>query len=190
MKLVAKIILIGDGSVGKTALRERFLGRGFNPNYLMTIGADFGVHTLELEVEGEQHQIKSSIWDLAGQPNFRNIRSLYYKGTHAVFLVYDVMRRSSFEHCTDWLAEVSKHQLLENIPLVLVGNKVDLRKEDSTPVTVSSEEGEKKAQWLRENIVVNGGVVFVETSAKTGENVEEAFYKLGELFIRKKLAKK
>lgn len=182
IKLVAKILLCGDGAVGKTALRERYLGGSFSPTYLMTIGADFAVKEINLTVDDEEYSIKGSIWDLAGQVNFQHVRALYYKGAHAMIMVYDTTTRASFVNIDKWIAEItSKGTNLTDLAVVLIGNKIDIR--EDIPEHISTAEGEQKAKELSEQFCSGRTVYFLETSAKTGENVEEAFATMGKRFV-------
>lgn len=166
-----KVCLLGDGSVGKTALRERFIGRAFRPNYLMTIGADF---TLRRIMVG-QDEYKVQIWDLAGQMGFKDVRKLYYKGSDGFLIVFDLTRLPSYENVVNWVDEGFKHLERKPIPIVLVGNKLDLRQaEDGSHV--SNEAGRKLAEHIREKYLdENTPVQYIETSAKTAENVDAAF---------------
>jgi Ras-related protein Rab-1A len=184
MKLIAKILLCGDGSVGKTAIRERYLGKGFQSNYMMTIGADFAVKEIAGTVpdNGEPYTIKCSIWDLSGQLNFKDVRSIYYKGSHAMIMVYDCTNRVSFNNLTNWVEEIRKHTNIANMVMVLIANKKDLREEGKNHVT--EVEGQALASEWATNIFNNKWEVpFIETSAKTGENVNESFDKLGQIFV-------
>ena len=103
MALFAKVILAGDGAVGKTSLRKRFMESVFDGQYLMTIGADFSVKEIDVKMGSEKLQVKMQIWDLAGQPRFQEVRSVYYSGVVGAVLVYDVTRPDSFENTTKWL---------------------------------------------------------------------------------------
>ena len=147
MKLIAKLLLCGDGSVGKTAIRERYLGKGFQSNYMMTIGADFAVKEIAgTTKEGEAYTIKCSIWDLSGQLNFKDVRSIYYKGSHAMIMVYDCTNRSSFTNLTFWIEEIKKHTNINGMTMLLIANKTDLRENGKGHVT--PEEGQTLAkQW-------------------------------------------
>lgn len=183
MKLIAKVLLCGDGSVGKTAIRERYLGKGFQSNYMMTIGADFAVkEILGKTTEGDDYSIKCSIWDLSGQLNFKDVRSIYYKGSHAVIMVYDCTNRQSFDNLNHWVEEIKKHTNINGMTMLLIANKKDLREDGKNHVT--TDEGQALAKQWAELIFENKwNVPFIETSAKTGENINEAFDELGQIFV-------
>lgn len=160
------MLLLGDGGVGKTALRLRYMGFGFQSSYLSTIGADFALK----EVDFKGQLTKMQIWDLAGQQHYQKIRKNYYIGTHAVILVYDVTRQESFQSLTTWIKEI-KANIDRDVPIILVGNKTDLR--DEIPTSVSTKEGFEARDSLSE--LNKSSVQYIETSAKTGDNVEQAF---------------
>ncbi|NHJ01935.1 MAG: GTP-binding protein [Candidatus Heimdallarchaeota archaeon] len=162
-----KIVLAGDGAVGKTSLRKRYLGEGFDTDYLSTMGADFALYDTEIG----STQIRWQIWDLAGQPVFKEVVKAYYTKIFGGVLVYDVTRRQTFENAEKWLNDLWANSGRETkVPVVLLANKIDLREEGAE--TVSTEEGSKLAAKL--------GIKFIETSAKTGEGVKKAFAYLGE----------
>ena len=171
-----KVILMGDGSVGKTSLRRQYMGEGFRANYMITIGADFAVKKMQLQ---GGHDVSIQIWDLAGQEHFKNVRSTFYKGAQGALAVFSTVERSSFDNIPNWLEECWGNAG-KKIPVVLIGNKIDLRKQfEDNPVMkqtiVTREEGEK----LAKDIASKGTIAsFLETSAKTGENVEAAFLEL------------
>ncbi|MHA1722323.1 MAG: Rab family GTPase [Candidatus Baldrarchaeia archaeon] len=177
-----KVVLIGDGGVGKTALRRKFMGEGFDTAYIMTIGADFAIKSLDLF---DSIQVKFQIWDLAGQPHFKAVREAFYKGTSGALLVYDVTRRNTFKNTVFWMEELIKN--VRRVPIVLIGNKIDLRPAADAPPDprrswISNEEGQILKRYLEERFDVP--VVFIETSAKTGENVDLAFHKLAHLLVQ------
>ncbi|MHA2295869.1 MAG: GTP-binding protein [Candidatus Hodarchaeales archaeon] len=170
MSFVIKVILAGDGSVGKTALRETYLGRGFQTNYLMTIGADFAVKTIDLE----GRTIKFQIWDLAGQDRFTEVRSVYYKGAHVALLLFDVTRPDTFDNLPSWIKEIWTHSGLKPIPIVILGNKADLR--EIVPESMDDELARKFCRKLSERTEKEGFLVhYLPTSAKTGLNVNKSF---------------
>jgi small GTP-binding protein len=175
-KTVFKVILMGDGSVGKTSLRRQYMGEGFKANYMITIGADFAVKRMDLD---GGYEVVIQIWDLAGQEHFKNVRNTFYKGAQGALTVYSTVERSSFDNVKNWLDECWTNAG-KKIPIVLIGNKIDLREQfKDNPVMqqtiVTTEEGEALAR----NIASNGvHASFLETSAKTGHNVEAAFLEL------------
>ncbi len=173
-----KIVLLGDGMVGKTTLRRVFMGEGFRETYMMTFGCDFAVK--DVIIEGGV-KVRLQIWDLAGQPSFEKIRKSYYRGSKGAILVYDTTRKETLEHIPLWVKELIYNTGKREIPIVLVGNKIDLRAEKESHV--STEEGLRMKKFLQENFGLN--VLFIETSAKTGENVDTAFKILAGEIIQK-----
>ncbi|MHA2502589.1 MAG: Rab family GTPase [Candidatus Kariarchaeaceae archaeon] len=161
-----KITLVGDGAVGKTSLRRRFMGQAFIANHLSTIGADFSAQKVFLENDDE---VEFQVWDLAGQMNFKSIRSRFYSGTRGALCVFDVTSRDSFMNIPRWIDECFTNTGVGEVPIILIGNKIDL---DDQRV-VSREEAENYAEILRSKLT--DPVVYFETSAKTGENVRTAF---------------
>jgi small GTP-binding protein len=168
-----KVCLLGDGAVGKTALRERYLGKQFSSGYVMTIGADFAVKKTEIATEEGAKSVKFQIWDLAGQPRFNSVRELYYKGSHGGLLVFDITRRDSFANLTYWIEELYRNSGRGIMPITLLGNKVDLRNEVDDPIT--PDEAREYIEEITEKYDLKFDVPYLETSAKTGENVDESF---------------
>ncbi|CAJ1329294.1 unnamed protein product [Effrenium voratum] len=158
-----KVVLVGDQSVGKTALVVRYLKNTFDEKVETTIGMDFQTKTMQL-LNGSQ--IRLQLWDTAGQERFRSLVSGYIRDAAAAIVCYDVTNRQSFDSTAQWIEEVRQSRG-EEVLVYLVGNKVDIdgRK-------VSRVEGEAKALEVKGH--------FAETSARTGENVHELFKQLGE----------
>ncbi|MHA1935141.1 MAG: Rab family GTPase [Candidatus Thorarchaeota archaeon] len=163
-----KIVMLGDGAVGKTALTTRFTQEQFDADYKRTIGSDFAIK--RLEIPETDTNVTLQVWDLAGQPRFEIVRQGFYRGARGGLLVYDVTRRRTFLNAENWKEEAFKN-LQREIPLVVVANKVDLV--DSRIVT--PEEGKKYAEKHRH--------LYVESSALTGENVEQAYTSLSSIMI-------
>lgn len=180
MTHLMKIVLCGDGGVGKTALRERYLGRGFQSKYMMTIGADFALK--EATIDGKA--IKFQIWDLAGQQRFGAVRSVYYLGCLGALLLFDVTRQESFENLQLWIKEIFNHNGKGVIPLVVLGNKVDLRDSGAHPDSITDEIALRYCEKLTEQTKDHGfEVKYLQTSAKTGLNVGESFDMLGKVYF-------
>lgn len=179
-----KLLLIGDSGVGKSCLLLRFADDTYTESYISTIGVDFvsllqscvvdllptcnltdicslyvqKIRTIDLDGK----TIKLQIWDTAGQERFRTITSSYYRGAHGIIVVYDVTDNESFNNVKQWLHEIDRYAA-ENVNKLLVGNKSDL----TGKRVVSTEQGKEFADSL--------GIEFLETSAKTSSNVEQAF---------------
>ncbi|EPY31614.1 Rab family, other [Strigomonas culicis] len=124
----------------------------------LTIGVEFGARMVN--VQGRN--VKLQIWDYAGQESFRSITRSYYRGASGALLVYDVTRRETFEHLQSWL-EDARANTNTTLMIMLIGNKSDL----DSKRQVSKEDGQSFAD--------KHGLVFMETSAKSAENVDEAF---------------
>ena len=164
-----KLILGGDGGVGKTSMVHRFVEDEFDVDYKSTIGTS--IMKKECEFDGLESKVRFVIWDLAGQSQFKRVRSSYVANAEAGILVFDVTRRETFDNIKIWQAEILEST--STISLILVGNKIDLV--DSRAVT--TQEGEEMAKNL--------GLSYIETSAKTGENIEDAFKMLALQIIKK-----
>lgn len=164
-----KLILGGDGSVGKTSMVHRFVENAFQTDYKATIGTS--IMKKECEFEGLKSKVRFLIWDLAGQAQFKRVRHSYVANAEAGILVFDVTRRETFENIESWYKDTI--DVVKDINLILVGNKIDL--EDKRDV--SSAEGEELAKKF--------GLGYIETSAKTGENIEDAFKMLALQIVKR-----
>ena len=154
-----KVMLIGDSGVGKTCVLIRFKDGAFlSGSFISTVGIDFRNKTIEVDLK----KVKLQIWDTAGQERFRSITHAYYRDAQALLLLYDVGSRKSFENTRAWLSEIKEYAPHEAV-VMLLGNKCDISKERQ----VKREDGEKLA--------ADYSVPFLETSAKTGMNVDLAF---------------
>ncbi|XP_064376106.1 ras-related protein Rab-26 isoform X1 [Dromaius novaehollandiae] len=157
--LAFKVMLVGDSGVGKTCLLVRFKDGAFLAgSFISTVGIDF--RNKVLTVDGVK--VKLQIWDTAGQERFRSVTHAYYRDAHALLLLYDVTNKASFDNIQAWLTEIHEYAQ-QDVVLMLLGNKVDSAQDR----VVKREDGEKLAKEY--------GVPFMETSAKSGLNVELAF---------------
>jgi len=153
-----RYIIVGDMGVGKSCLLLQFTENKFRQKHELTIGVEFGGKMIDIN----NKKIKIQIWDTAGQEAFQAITRSYYKGAIGALLVYDITRKDTFSHITKWL-EVVKSYSDKKICIILIGNKIDLENKRQ----VSKENGE--------NFAKKNGILFLETSAKTAERVNDAF---------------
>ena len=182
-----KIALIGDGGVGKTSIRTRFLGKGFKATYLETVGADYSTKTIFIDKNLKKIPVTFQIWDLAGQPKFEKIRHLFYEGSQALIFVFDLSRLDSLENVKYWVKEVIENGI-KNIPVLLIGNKSDLQEKGL--VCCTPDDDEKLAEYIQKNLNKEKLPVHnIRTSAKTGFNVEEAFTLLAREMYEKLILK-
>ena len=164
-----KIIIFGDAGTGKTTLTQRFLTNLFKSDQTMTIGVDFEVKSLTVD----EQKVKLQIWDFGGEERFRFLLPTYVRGARGGLFIYDITNFSSIAHIDDWLSVIRKEIRAEDIfPIIVVGSKADLVESRE----VSSAEGIKIAKSRN----VNG---FIETSSKSGENVEKTFKALTGLML-------
>ena len=163
-----KYIIIGDAAVGKSNLLLRYAHGQFKDEYQLTIGVEFGAKNISINDKIYRIQI----WDTAGQENFRSITRAYYKNSVCALVVYDITNRDSFNNISNWV-EDCKNQSPKTIFMVLVGNKSDLNDKR----VISVDEGRELAEKYN--------MIFFETSAKTGENVDLIFFKSAEEIAKK-----
>ncbi|MHA1193701.1 MAG: GTP-binding protein [Promethearchaeota archaeon] len=165
IKKMFKLIVLGDAAVGKTTLVNRFLRKEQMTDYRPTLGIN--IATQNYRIQGyKDDTIQFLIFDLAGQEFFKRVRHEYYIGANCAFIVYDVTRRDTFKEATNfWFNDARKE--MGNIPIVLVGNKIDLAEQRE----VSTEEGVAEASKL--------GCSFIDTSALENINVQDTFKIVG-----------
>jgi len=159
--LVFKLVIFGDGGVGKTTLTQRYVTGVFNDGTSMTIGSDFHIKKLQID----DKRVLLQIWDFAGERQFRFLLPTYVRGASGGIFMYDITRFSSLKNVNEWLTALTSEQDdLKHIPIVCVGGKADL--EDKRAVTPSM------ARMIAEE---QNFIDLVECSAKTGDKVEKVF---------------
>lgn len=184
-----KLVLLGDSAVGKSSLVMRFVKKQFSEYQESTIGAAFLTQTIQLQ----DSIVKFEIWDTAGQERYHSLAPMYYRGASAAIVVYDVTSKATFLRAKSWIKEIQR-QGNNNMIIALAGNKLDLITDQqqgnattattttpssdkpsptastSTPTTLRQVEFDEGRSYAEEN-----GLLFFETSAKNGYNVNELF---------------
>ncbi len=159
---VVKIKMIGDSGVGKTSIITRYTEGTFTENTQATIGVDYK----NAKVKIGDKQIKLVIWDTAGQDKYRTLTSSYYKGAHAICMVFDIANRESFENLDKWLKEYHDNASEGDAAVVmLIANKIDLE-----PRAVTKEDAEYYAK--------KNSMLYTEVSAKTSKGINDLFIEI------------
>lgn len=166
-RFIKKICMLGDPGVGKTSLIRRFVYDEFEDEYLETIGTKITRKEVSLKKEGEEALVVLMIWDIVGHKSPKAVPPSYYAGSEGVLVVLDVTRKETYEELDYWVDLLSA--MTENIPIIFLGNKVDLK--DQREV---SDELMKKLASSKDRL-------YFYTSAKSGLNVEEAFKAMADM---------
>ncbi|RMG35133.1 MAG: GTP-binding protein [Methanobacteriota archaeon] len=167
-RLVSKLVLCGDLAVGKTSIRRAYFGDGFIRDHLSTLGADFAIKRVKIDTDT---QLELQIWDLAGQPGFESLRKRFFKGASSAMLVFDLTRRETFENLDYWFSQLWEASPKKSMVIAVLGNKNDLQDH-----TVKEDEVEQFFKRLRDTYGLEQELMkYYETSALTGENIEECF---------------
>jgi len=164
-----KLIVIGDSGIGKSNFISKFLGNQFKSESVSTIGCELFSKLFEVtyfhENKIRRDIVKANIWDTAGQEKYKSVTSSYYKGSNGVFVLYDTTKMDTFKNTDDWIGDVFSY--CNKIPsVILVGTKSDL----TSLKAISSNDVKLKCEKYK--------ILSIETSAKTDENINEAFYEL------------
>lgn len=179
-----KLVLLGESSVGKSSIVQRFVKDSFTEARESTIGAAFLTHSVKLTPQtavldlqnaeeatpkppAAEVNVKYEIWDTAGQERYRSLASMYYRNAQTALIVYDVTSQKSLEQAKYWIKEL-KRQVNDNMVVILVGNKLDLLDDRDNIET------DALAQELKDTY----GLLWTKVSAKTGEGVHSLFEQL------------
>lgn len=166
--LTLKYIIVGNSGVGKSCLLLRYIENKYEPMHDMTIGVEFGTKTLYME----NNTVKIQIWDTAGQESFKSIISSYFRGALGAILVFDLTNRDSFNNVKEWMCMV-KEKSNTPITMILIGNKSDLVNDRIISEREAYEFAEKN------------DLTYIETSTKSGDNVDNAFGELNTIIYKK-----
>lgn len=175
-RLKAKICLVGEGAVGKTSLIRRFVADQFDDDYITTLGAKVTKKEVEVSLRNKDSSVRleMTVWDVMGQPKFREmLKDVYFQGAAGILAVADLTRRETLDALYEWVDRVDR--VTSQAPVVLAVNKADL--------SGDARFGETEAARLAK--AVQGE--FLMTSAKTGANVEAAFRRLGAIVVQRLL---
>jgi len=164
-----KLVLLGNSGVGKTSLVLRYVQGTYTLEQSSTIGASFMTKRMQVE----DQKLKLQIWDTAGQERFRSMTPMYYRGSNCAILVYDITSEESFENVKDWVSELSSN-IRTDIVIVVCGNKCDLESQR----VVSSSKAKEYASSIN--------AIFIETSAKDNERIDELFTEICTRLIEKR----
>lgn len=172
-----KFIIIGDHDVGKTSIVRRYVDNKFSKDYRATIGLNILSHFFKFL----GNDITLSLWDIGAQQYFKRFRKTYYMGSQAAFIVFDVTDRKTYENVEIWFNEIVEFIEIKDLPVVIVGNKIDLEVQRA----VNYQEGVQLAIKLAEKGISK--ISYIETSALTGENVSDAFSLISMKYIQKSI---
>ncbi|OMJ68482.1 hypothetical protein SteCoe_34048 [Stentor coeruleus] len=171
--ILFRIILVGNAGVGKSCILQRFLEKGFDDKYEVTIGVEFGTKQIKID----NKLIKVQIWDTAGQENYKSITRSFYKRAHGIILMYDITNKTSFNDLESWLNDI-KDYANDGVDIALAGNQVDL---------VAYQDNYREVTYTQGYDMKNKNnfCSYHETSAKTGQNVNELFQELCSVLYKK-----
>ncbi len=172
-KRAYKIVMIGDAAVGKTSIRRNYMGKSFRTDYLKTIGADF----TSKRVTYDNETILLTLWDMAGQSIFHGMRSSFYQGCKCAIVVFEVTDRTTLANTLKWAEEASTYAKSSLQEIYLIGNKIDLVNQR----IVELPEIQEYAKKIQKK--TNLPVTVYQTSALTGENIQQLFLTMSKRLI-------
>ncbi|RZC32357.1 ras-related protein Rab-27A [Asbolus verrucosus] len=158
-----KFLALGDSGVGKTSFLYQYTDGSFNSRFISTVGIDFREKRLQqlqlYQSKGRNHRIHLQLWDTAGQERFRSLTTAFYRDAMGFLLLFDLTNEQSFLEIRNWVEQLRLHAYCESPDVILCGNKADL--EDRRVIT----------EWRAREMAEKHGLVYLETSAATGQNV-------------------
>ncbi|KAK9720651.1 Ras family [Popillia japonica] len=157
-----KFLALGDSGVGKTSFLYQYTDGNFNSRFISTVGIDFREKRLLYQSKGRNHRIHLQLWDTAGQERFRSLTTAFYRDSMGFLLLFDLTNEQSFLEIRNWIEQLRLHAYCDTPDIVLCGNKADL--EDKRVVM----------EWRAREVAEKHGLVYLETSAATGQNVSRA----------------
>lgn len=173
-KVDVKVVLLGQHEAGKTCLVERYLHGKFKYNVTTTVGAAFGAKKVEIN----NAAITLGIWDTAGSERYESMSRIYYRSARAAIVCYDITNGKSWEKVRFWIDELLSNE--ENCDIYIVGTKLDMIEEEGKKRAIPTQKVEEFARSV--------GAEVIDTSSKTGHNVNDLFYKIARDYLKKKKA--
>ncbi len=170
-----RVVLLGEAAVGKTSLVRRYTENVFDEEYKQTIGTTFATKDIAVgDTDGNIRNVRLNVWDMGGQSTYRELRRQFMKGASGAIIVYDVTRPETFMAMNNWFE--SFREVCPESPIIISANKVDLAGQRMVP----SEPGFMLRDWFQAE--------YFETSAKTGDEVNNVFTRIAEVVLEKALS--
>lgn len=170
-----RVVLLGEAAVGKTSLVRRYTENVFDEEYKQTIGTTFATKDIDVtDTEGTVRKVRLNVWDMGGQSTYRELRRQFMKGASGAIVVYDITRPETFMAMNNWFE--SFKEICPDSPVLICANKVDLEDQRMVP----HEPGMMLRDWFQAE--------YFETSAKTGDAVENVFTRIAEVVLEKALS--
>ena len=167
-KIIVKLLLLGDSSVGKTSIIIKYISNKFMDTNIATLGVDY----MDKTVDYNNLKVFLQIWDTSGEEKFRSITRNFYRNADGLLVVFDLTCKESFNHVKNWINEAKEHK--NDIKTILVGNKLDLEDEREVDKETALKFAEKN------------NLKYFETSAKNGKNINNSFKEMIALILNDK----
>ena len=167
-KIIVKLLLLGDSSVGKTSIIIKYISNKFMDTNIATLGVDY----MDKTVDYNNLKVFLQIWDTSGEEKFRSITRNFYRNADGLLVVFDLTCKESFNHVKNWINEAKEHK--NDIKTILVGNKLDLEDEREVDKETALKFAEKN------------NLKYLETSAKNGKNINNSFKEMIALILNDK----
>ena len=164
-QIVLKLLLLGDSSVGKTSILNKYISNKFDESSISTVGVDY----MDKIIDYNKFKIKLQIWDTSGEEKFRTITKNFYRNADGLLVVFDLTKKESYDHIKSWINEAKENN--DKLKTILIGNKLDLKDERIVAIDVAKQFAEKN------------NLKYIETSAKDGTNVNESFQAIIDLLF-------
>ena len=164
-KIIVKLLLLGDSSVGKTSILLKYISNKFDESSISTVGVDY----MDKIIDYNKFKIKLKIWDSSGEEKYRKITKNFYRNADGLLVVFDLTKKESFSHVQSWINEAKENN--DKLKTLLIGNKLDLKDERIVAIDVAKQFAEKN------------NLKYIETSAKDGTNINESFQAIIDLLF-------